>query len=112
MGTILFFAGAVQDRGVGLCVITSQHLFCTATRLKFSLCVIEDPVAAFAARERVPLLDKSIMGAFFDFDRSFVGWSHLADTVIEVLTLQTQYYMFYSSHPTSNVDLFKKETTV
>lgn len=49
------------------------------------------------------LFYESIMDALYTLDRSFVGRLHLADTIIEVQTLQMEYHLFISSHYTSEV---------
>lgn len=77
-----------------------------------SPCVVEGPVAKFAAREGVPLLDESIMDAFSSLNRPSIGWSHLADTVVEAFTRQKQFQFFESNHPMLEVVLFTGEPTV
>lgn len=59
-GDIRYFAGAVQDRVDRPGGITPRHRFCAAGRWEVSFRVIEDLVAACAARERMPLLDEFI----------------------------------------------------
>lgn len=110
--TIHYFAEAVQDPVDCIGGITFRYRFCTAVRCEMSLCVIEGLLAKFALRERLLMLDESIMGAPCNLDRSFGAWPHLTNTVIELLHHRTQNHLFDSRHHNLVVDLFTGELTV
>lgn len=46
------------------------------------------------------------MGVLCTFGRSFVERSNFSDTVVEVLTSETQYHLIVSSHRALKVDSF------
>lgn len=57
-----------------------------------------------AAREQILLLDESIMDALCTILCFDAGQSQYADTVVEVLTRQTQYNLFKLNHHNLEVD--------
>lgn len=110
--TIRNFVRAVQDRADGLGDITVWHRFCFAARGDISQRVIEGLVANVAARKRLPLLDESIKVALCTIGRSFVGRSHLAATIVEVLTRQTKSHLLNSIHHTLRAKPLVGRTTI
>lgn len=74
-----------------------------------SLLIIDSLVAELAVKKQLLLLGESSRETFCTPDGLFVGRLHLADTVVEVLTSETQYYLFYSNHKILEADPFTAE---
>lgn len=98
------FFGAVHCRADDFSEITLQHRICNPARWLLSLHNTESLVVKFAGRERVSLMDQSIMRALYTLNRSFVGLLHFAGTVVEVPTHKTQFHLFDLSQHTLEID--------
>lgn len=75
-----------------------------------SLCIIENLVVKISTRERVPLMDKSIIDTFTVFYQSFSGKSHPGDIFADVPTCHSEYRLFGLSPLISNAGMITCET--
>lgn len=91
---ISYVLGAFEDCANNTGCITMRHSLCTAARWMPPSSFVDCLVAKHAAKERLPLMNRSTVTAFCSFSKH----SHLFNTVLEVLADQSQFLVLHLIH--------------
>lgn len=91
------------------CIMLLQ-LFCTAARTEIDQRFIKRPASVFAARERVPLFDESVLAAFHYLDLTFTPTLRLARIVSKYFGRQCAQSFHFGSDRLTGIGPFTKNT--